>query len=72
MMLSGCSGTMPKVLPCPQTLIPEYLLAPCELPDYDIQRWGDYPDYTSRLQLSVNKCNSDKEVLNKLLSINNF
>ncbi|VFS15017.1 Uncharacterised protein [Enterobacter cancerogenus] len=67
MMLSGCSETVPELLPCPQMIIPEYLLAPCELPDYQIRTWGDFPYFTSRLQLAINKCNSDKEALRSLL-----
>ncbi|WP_342753701.1 hypothetical protein AAGQ96_12465 [Pantoea sp. MBD-2R] len=69
MMLSACSEKPSVPLrACPNDFIPAALLTPCPVPRFDVQRWGDYPDYVARLHLALDKCNSDKAAIAALLS----
>lgn len=69
MMLSGCSGTRSAaILPCPAELVPDELLAPCPVPDFNVSVWGDYPDYVAQLQLALAKCNTEKAAVARLLN----
>lgn len=56
------------VIPCPDNFIPAALVAPCPSPPFDVQRWGDYPDYVARLHLALDKCNTDKAAISALLT----
>ncbi|WLI78992.1 hypothetical protein Q5705_07735 [Kosakonia sp. H02] len=66
-MLSGCSEKALKISPCPINLVPLSLLEPCRAPNFDVQSWGDYPDYVVRLDLALEKCNTDKMTVADLL-----
>ncbi|WP_231853311.1 Rz1-like lysis system protein LysC [Erwinia tasmaniensis] len=71
-MLSGCSKT-PLVAPLvPDELIPSHLLEPCQAPTFTVKTWGDYPEYVSLLQLALDKCNTDKAAIARLLRIKRY
>ncbi len=48
--------------------MPSHLLQPCSAPFFNVQVWGDYPDYVARLILVLEKCNTDKKAIETLLS----
>ncbi|MFV8870080.1 Rz1-like lysis system protein LysC [Serratia fonticola] len=67
MMLYGCSIKPSTPISCSVEIIPQYLLASCPLPKFDVKKWGDYPDYVARLHLAINRCNTDKEAIMSIL-----
>jgi len=67
MMLSACSEDRPLIMPCPTDLVPATLLAPCPTPEFHVSVWGDYPEYVARLQLALDKCNTERATVAALL-----
>ncbi|CCG85935.1 hypothetical protein EPIR_0570 [Erwinia piriflorinigrans CFBP 5888] len=53
----------------PDELVSPHLLEPCKAPIFTVGAWGDYPDYVSLLQLALDKCNTDKAAIARLLRI---
>lgn len=68
MLLSSCSKTPLTVVEAPNKFVPTHLLQPCSAPFFNVQVWGDYPDYVARLLLILEKCNTDKKAIETLLS----
>lgn len=55
--------------PCPAEWVPRSLLAPCPVPAFTVQTWGDYPEYVVRLHLALEMCSADKATVARLLQI---
>ncbi|MBG2877186.1 hypothetical protein I4902_18115 [Proteus alimentorum] len=51
--------------------VPLHLLQPCSAPFFNVQVWGDYPDYVARLLLVLEKCNTDKKAVAEILALKN-
>lgn len=47
------------------------MLQPCSAPFFNVQVWGDYPDYVARLILVLEKCNTDKKAIAEILALKN-
>lgn len=67
MMSFGCSMKPLTPKGCPLIQIPLELLAPTPVPEPDIQKWGDYPDYAVVLHQAITSCNTDKTAMRLLL-----
>ncbi|WP_439957070.1 Rz1-like lysis system protein LysC [Proteus columbae] len=67
-LLSSCSKTPSIIVKVPEKYVPSHLLQPCSAPFFNVQVWGDYPDYVARLILVLEKCNTDKKAIETLLS----
>lgn len=52
----------------PNKFVPTHLLQPCSAPFFNVQVWGDYPDYVARLLLILEKCNTDKKAIAEILA----
>lgn len=66
-MLSGCNVNSSNQNSYPAELIPRTIFERSDAPPFDIERWGDYPDYLSRLYLALEKCNLDKATAAELI-----
>ncbi|NBM54752.1 hypothetical protein GWI68_08090 [Proteus sp. G2669] len=71
MLLSGCNRTPSIVVKAPDKFVPSHLLQPCSAPFFNVQVWGDYPDYVARLILVLEKCNTDKKAIAEILALKN-
>ncbi|MBG3081228.1 hypothetical protein I4632_13570 [Proteus mirabilis] len=69
MLLSSCSKTPPIIVKAPDKFVPAHLLQPCSAPFFNVQVWGDYPDYVARLMLILEKCNTDKKAVADILAL---
>ncbi|HIE6169028.1 Rz1-like lysis system protein LysC [Proteus mirabilis] len=67
MLLSSCSKRPLTTTHSADKFIPQHLLLPCSAPLFNVNVWGDYPDYVARLLLVLEKCNSDKKAVETLL-----
>lgn len=67
MMSFGCSMRPAESINCPLAQIPSSLLTPTQIPVPEIQKWGDYPDYTVVLHQAITACNTDKAAIHSLL-----
>ncbi|MFW5400027.1 Rz1-like lysis system protein LysC [Yersinia sp. 1652 StPb PI] len=60
MMLSACSSkpsvTINECLPFPTALLP-----PCQMPEFNVKTWGDYPQYVEQTRLVLTRCNTNRE-----------
>nr|WP_167348675.1 hypothetical protein [Proteus myxofaciens] len=70
-LLSSCSKTPLTVVKAPEKFVPTHLLQPCSAPFFNVQVWGDYPDYVARLMLVLEKCNTDKKAVVEILATKN-
>lgn len=67
LMLFGCSEKISYHPNSTDMLIPYSLFIPNEPPFFDVAKWGDYPGYVYRLNIELEKCNSDKMTIYKLI-----
>lgn len=68
MLLSSCNKAPSTVVEAPNKFVPTHLLQPCSAPFFNVQVWGDYPDYVARLLLILEKCNTDKKAVAEILA----
>ncbi|EKN5999183.1 hypothetical protein DVQ80_19615 [Yersinia enterocolitica] len=66
-MLSGCSANSSTQNSYPDEFIPRSIFERSDAPPFDVELWGDYPDYLSRLYLALEKCNLDKNTVAELI-----
>ncbi|CAM7649663.1 hypothetical protein KLPMCK396B_23510 [Klebsiella pneumoniae] len=67
LMLFGCSKKISYVPNSTDMLIPYSFFAPNEPPLFNVVKWGDYPGYVYRLNIELEKCNSDKMAIYHLI-----
>ncbi|WP_129586868.1 Rz1-like lysis system protein LysC [Proteus alimentorum] len=70
-LLSSCSKTPSTPVITADKFVPSHLLQPCSVPFFNVQVWGDYPDYVARLLLVLEKCNTDKKAIAEILAVKN-
>ncbi|MCK9781241.1 Rz1-like lysis system protein LysC [Proteus columbae] len=70
-LLSSCSKAPLTAVKAPEKFVPIHLLQPCSAPFFNVQVWGDYPDYVARLMLVLEKCNTDKKAVAEILALKN-
>lgn len=66
-MLSGFSANLSNQNSYHFEFIPRSIFERSDAPPFDVERWGDYPDYFSRLYLALEKCNLDKATAAELI-----
>ncbi|ADZ44011.1 hypothetical protein YEP4_12911 [Yersinia enterocolitica subsp. palearctica YE-P4] len=37
------------------------LLPPCQMPEFKVKTWGDYPQYVEQTRLVLTRCNTSRE-----------
>lgn len=66
-MLFDYSANLSNQNSYPFELIPRSIFERSDAPPFDVERWGNYPDYFSRLYLALEKCNLDKATTAELI-----